>query len=95
MPGESGLDFIKYVLAEHRDTATLMITVIDDPSVGETLFELGVYGYITKPFHVKNALISIKNALHRRRLEIDNRAYSEKMEHLVSERTTALQKSNK
>ncbi|MBE9547291.1 MAG: response regulator [Proteobacteria bacterium] len=95
MPGESGLDFIRHVLAEHRDTAALMVTVMDDLSIAETLFELGVYGYIIKPFHVKDALISVKNALHRRKLEIDNRTYREKMEQMVSERTAALQKGKK
>ncbi|MCK4303827.1 MAG: response regulator [Candidatus Eisenbacteria sp.] len=94
MPGESGLDFIKYVLAEHPDSATLMITVVDDPSIPESLFELGLYGYLTKPLHVKNVLLRVSNALHRRRLEIDNRAHREIMERLVSERTAALHRSN-
>ncbi|MBW2086708.1 MAG: response regulator, partial [Deltaproteobacteria bacterium] len=94
MPGESGLDFIQYVLAEHEDTAALMVTVVDDPSIAEATLEIGVYGYIIKPFHPNMVLISVSNALHRRRLEIDNRDYRERLEHLVSERTAALHKSN-
>jgi len=94
MPGESGLDLIRYVLAEHRNTAAIMVTVMDDPSVAATALQIGVYGYIIKPFQPKGVLISVENALHRRQLEIDNRVYHEKLEQIISERTAALRKSN-
>ena len=95
MPGESGLDFIRHVLALHRDTAAVMVTVTDDPLIAEATLEMGVYGYIIKPFHSKGVLISVANALHRRQLEIDNRAYRENLEQIVSQRTAALRKSKK
>jgi two-component system NtrC family sensor kinase len=95
MPGESGSDLIRYILAEYRDTATLIVSVMDDPSVAAQAFEIGVYGYLVKPFLPKGALISVSNALRRRQLEIDNRAYRQSLEQMVEERTTALHKSNK
>ncbi|MDP2993103.1 MAG: ATP-binding protein, partial [Deltaproteobacteria bacterium] len=79
--------------AGHQDTAAVMITAIDDPSIAEAALETGAYDYIIKPFHLKRVLISVKNALHRRQLEIDNRAYRERLEEMLSERTAALQKS--
>ena len=94
MPGESGIDLIRYVLAEHRNTAAVMVTVMDDPSVAAAALKIGVYAYIIKPFQPKGVLISVGNALHRRQLEIDNRLYREKLEQMVSERTAALRKSN-
>ena len=93
MPGESGLDFIRHVLAQHSSTATLIASVIDDPSVADEALEMGVYGYIIKPFHPKVALISVKNALRRRKLEIDNRASSKRLEQMVQERTAEVRKS--
>ncbi|MDP3029859.1 MAG: response regulator [Deltaproteobacteria bacterium] len=93
MPGESGLDFIRYVLAGHQDTAAVMITAIDDPSIAEAALETGAYDYIIKPFHLKRVLISVRNALHRRQLEIDNRAYREELEQMLSERIAELRKS--
>jgi len=93
MPGESGLDLIRYILAEYRDTATLIVSVMDDPSVAEQAFKIGVYGYLVKPFHPKGALISVSNALRRRHLEIDNRAYRQRLEQMVEKRNTALHKS--
>ena len=93
MPGESGLDFIRYALSEYPDTATVMVTGLDDPMTAEVALEIGVYDYIIKPFNRNGVLISVANVLRRRQLEIDNRAYSESLQQMVSERTAALQDS--
>lgn len=45
MPGESGLDLIRGVLAEHQDVAIIMVTVIDDPVIAEAALETGVHDY--------------------------------------------------
>jgi two-component system NtrC family sensor kinase len=93
MPGESGLDLVRYILAEHPDTAAVIVSVMDDPSIAQAALDIGVHDYIVKPFHPKGVLISVKNVLHRRQLEIDNRAYRDNLEQMVSDRTAALQKS--
>jgi len=93
MPGESGLDFIQYVVSEFPDTAAVMITALDDPLVADQALQLGVYDYITKPFELNGVLISVANALRRRELEIDNRIYQKKLEIKVEERTAAFQES--
>jgi len=95
MPGESGLDLIKYVLAEYPDTATLMVTVVGEPSTAEEALEMGVYGYIIKPFEPNQILISVSNALRRRELERKERSYQKDLEKLVHERTAELLKINK
>ena len=95
MPGESGLDFIKYVLAEYPDTATLMVTVMGEPSTAEEALEMGVYGYVIKPFEPNQILISVSNALRRRELERRERSYQKDLEKLVHERTAELLKINK
>lgn len=94
MPGESGLAFIKFVLNRYRETAAIMVSVMDDPSTAEAALKMGVYGYLIKPFHPKNLLIAVKNALHRRNLEIENRAYQKELERMVSERTVELSATN-
>jgi len=93
MPGESGLEFIQHVVAEFPDTATVMITALDDPLIADHALQMGVYDYITKPFELNGVLISVANALRRRELEIDNRIYQKDLEMKVEERTTALQES--
>lgn len=93
MPGESGLDFIQHVVSDFPDTATLMITAMDDPLVADHALQIGVYDYITKPFELNGVLISLANALRRRELEIDNRIYRKNLEMKVEDRTAALQQS--
>ena len=95
MPGESGLDFIRYVFDEYHDIAAVMVTAMDDPNLAEAVFEIGVYDYITKPITRSSVLISVSNALHRRQLELSNRAYRDGLEKMVAERTTSLQNITK
>ena len=90
MPGESGIDFLRYLLSEYPETAAIMITAVDDPEVAETAMEIGAYGYIIKPFKSNELLINVSNALRRRKLEIENRRHHENLEKLILERTDAL-----
>ena len=90
MPGESGLQLIKYVISEHPDTAAVMVTGLDDPQLANIALEVGAYGYIIKPFESNEVLINVANALRRRRLEIENKAHREKLEQTVLQRTAAL-----
>lgn len=92
MPGESGIDFIRYVAAEYTNTAIIMVTAVGDPEIAETALESGIYGYIIKPFNVNEVIINIRNSLRRRELEIADRTYRENLEHEVEERTAELRK---
>jgi len=91
MPGESGIDFIRYSLGEYRETAVIMVTGVDEQGIANTALEIGAYGYIIKPFKPNELMINVANALRRRKLEIDNRLHRENLEKVVSERTEALQ----
>ena len=91
MPGESGLDLIRYVLAEHQETAVIMVSGVDDTDIAETALQIGAFGYIIKPFRHNELMISIANALRRRELEIKNRIQRENLEQAVLERTGELQ----
>jgi putative two-component system response regulator len=90
MPGESGIDFVRTVRADQPDLAIVMVTGVDDPALARTAVELGAYGYVVKPFKSNALLIDVMNALHRRRLELENRRHRERLEELVDERTTEL-----
>jgi len=93
MPGESGIDFIRYVAAEYPDTATMMVTAVDDPEIAETALEVGIYGYMIKPFNANEIIINIRNSLRRRELEIAGRTYRKNLEQKVEERTAELQET--
>jgi len=91
MPGESGLDLVRYVFDKYDNIAAIMVTAVDDPSLAEAMFEIGVYDYITKPISRSSVIISVKNALHRRELELSNKNYRDGLEKMVTDRTTSLQ----
>lgn len=91
MPGESGMDFIQYILNNHPDTAVIMVTAVDDPKIGEAALDIGAYGYIIKPFNPQSVRINVSNALRRRNLEIQQRFHRERLEQMVAKRTAELQ----
>ena len=93
MPGESGIDFTREVLAHYPETAVVMVTGIDDRSYAEIAIELGAYGYVLKPFKPNELIINVNNALRRRTLEIENRDHREMLEQTVLERTAALRET--
>jgi putative two-component system response regulator len=90
MPGESGIDFTREVLAQYPDTAVVMVTGMDDRSYADAAIELGAYGYVLKPFKPNELIINVGNALRRRALEIENRSSRERLEQTVLDRTAAL-----
>jgi len=95
MPGESGMDLIKFISAAYPDTAIIMVTGHDSPELAESAMDLGAYGYVIKPFKPNQLIINISNALRRRNLEINNRLYIMDMEKIIDERTEAVQEAMK
>ena len=93
MPGESGIEFTREVLAHHPETAVVMVTGMDDPTYAEVAIELGAYGYVLKPFKPNELIINVGNALRRRTLEIENCIHRELLEQTVLARTTALRET--
>jgi putative two-component system response regulator len=95
MPGESGMDLIKFISSAYPDTAIIMVTGQDNPELADSAMDIGAYGYVIKPFKQNQLIISISNALRRRNLEINNRLYIMDMERIIDERTKAVQKAMK
>jgi putative two-component system response regulator len=90
MPGETGLDLVRYVNLAYPDIATVMVTASDDAELAQSVIWSGCYGYVTKPFSASEITINVLNALRRRELEIDNRRHRHRLEAMVKERTKEL-----
>jgi putative two-component system response regulator len=90
MPGASGLDLTMQILAEFPDTATVMVTGMDDAKLANAALEMGAYGYIIKPFEPNEILINVANAMRRRGLEIENRNHRQRLEQMIKDRTAEL-----
>jgi putative two-component system response regulator len=68
----------------------VMVSGVDDPGFARSAIELGASGYVVKPFTSNVLRIGVANALHRRRLEAENRRHRERLAEIVLERTVDL-----
>lgn len=59
LPGEPGIDLLGHILADYPQTAVIMVSGIDDPEVAEKALDIGVYGYVVKPFRASELTINI------------------------------------
>ena len=90
MPGESGLELGADIAAKHRDTAVVMVTSVDEPSIAQLAIDSGAYGYIVKPFRENDVLIAVANAGQRRCREIEHRAHEARVERMLADKTAEL-----
>jgi two-component system phosphate regulon response regulator OmpR len=90
LPGESGLELVDDMLMAHKSLAAVMVTAVTNVKVAELALDSGVYGYITKPFTVSQVLITVGNASRRRCLEIEGRAYRQRLAHQIAEQKADL-----
>ena len=69
IPGKKGMQLLADLAGDFPDLAVVMMSTVDDPRAAETAFDLGVVGYVPKPFDENELLIHLACAL--RRCEID------------------------
>jgi DNA-binding response OmpR family regulator len=64
LPYHSGLELVKYLRSEMKnDTPVLIITAFSDPQVQQQAGELGIQGYIVKPFNPDDTINQIRSIL--------------------------------
>jgi two-component system, NtrC family, sensor kinase len=90
MPGESGLDLIRYAKSHFPEMGRIMITGYGAEEIAAEVMEVGIYGYIIKPATKEMVLITVKNALRHLRLNLHMQAYKAELEKKLSLRTEKL-----
>jgi putative two-component system response regulator len=93
MPGGSGLDLVRSVIADEPDTAIVMLTGVDDPEVADEALAIGAHGYLVKPVGGNEARIIVASSLRHRELELARRRYVDELESKLVSRSTALRKA--
>ena len=93
MPGESGLDFVRFSLEKYPNTAVIMVSGISDRQTAAEALSIGSYGYLIKPFDRAQLLISIDNAFRRLSIEKERRHHIEKLDTIVLEQTRELREN--
>ena len=63
LPGMSGMDVLREIWLNHTNTATIMITAINDVNTAVEAMKLGASDYIVKPFDLDRVNASIHTAL--------------------------------
>jgi two-component system nitrogen regulation response regulator GlnG len=63
MPGESGLDLLQMVKADHPGLPVIIITAFSDLDSAVAAFQGGAFEYLAKPFDIDKAVELIRRAL--------------------------------
>lgn len=72
MPGESGLDLIRWVRENGYDTICLLLTGHEDFSYARTAISLQCFRYILKPVDMDELVSGIRDAVQERGKELDS-----------------------
>ena len=72
MPKVGGLEVLKAVKEAAPDTVVLLITAFASTDSAVEAMKLGAYDYLSKPFHVDEVQLIVRNALEKRRLSTEN-----------------------
>lgn len=91
MPGHDGVWLLKQVKSTTPDTAVVMVTALDDSQIAVQCLKTGAYDYLVKPLHLEEVTHSVRSAIERRMLIMENKRYQRELEHKVLERTAKLQ----
>ena len=73
LPDGSGLDLVEEAIARDDHMAALVVSGLDEVSLGDRAVTIGAYGYIVKPFSANDVLIGVLGALAHRRREVTAR----------------------
>lgn len=73
MPGQDGLQLLDAVLQRDRDLPVIMVTGHGDVPMAVQALRQGAYDFIEKPFTPERLLDSLRRAMDKRRLVLENR----------------------
>lgn len=90
MPGDSGLDLIRFAKANFPHVGRVMITGYSSPDIASEIMAIGVYGYVIKPLSRNIVLVTVANALHHLRLDRHMHACKMELERKISHRSEKL-----
>jgi response regulator RpfG family c-di-GMP phosphodiesterase len=83
MPGESGLALVEDLAVANEMTAIVPVAGTEDPTLVGHALELGVYGYLVKPFSPGQLLITTETALRRLEAEAMERARRRRLQETI------------
>ena len=83
MPKMDGLELLRETRRRFPDLAVVMITAVADVEVAVSCLAGGAADYVMKPYQLEDVRARVAQALDKRRLLLENRAYRERLEERV------------
>jgi len=93
MPEMDGMELLKKVKALNPKMTVIIVTAYAEIDVAVDAMRLGANDFIMKPVNLDLVVLSIRNALEKKRLEDELETYHRNLERLVEERTGRLQQA--
>jgi putative two-component system response regulator len=93
MPGIQGLDLVRLLQGRIPDVSIVMVSAEEETGTAVKCIEMGAFGFVHKPFHVREILVQVKAALRRRMLEIEHRDRERVLAEKVREQTREIRES--
>src|SRR5471030_818874 len=83
MPKMDGFELLRQIRDHYPDSAVVMITAVADVEIAVNCLAIGAADYVIKPYQLEDVRARVAQALEKRRLILENRAYRESLEERV------------
>jgi putative two-component system response regulator len=94
MPGRSGIQLLEEIHRDYSTIGTIIITGNRDKEIADAAISIGAHGYLLKPFQKDQVIVSVKNALRHRTLELRKQSEIENLEQDIEDKRQNLIKAN-
>jgi putative two-component system response regulator len=91
MPKMDGFELLGQIRIRFSDVAVVMITAVADVEIAVNCLAVGAADYVIKPYQLEDVRARVAQALEKRRLILENRAYREGLEERVQEQARRLE----
>ena len=91
MPKMDGFELLQAIRVRFPDVAVVMITAVADVESAVNCLGIGAADYVIKPYQLEDVRARVAQALDKRRLILENRAYRESLEEQVAEQARRLE----
>ena len=85
MPGMSGIEALPNLHKQRPDTFIIMTTAVNEVATAMEAVRLGAHDYLVKPLDLDAVIMTTKNALKQRELQIRNREFEANLERRVAD----------
>ncbi|MFO7660132.1 MAG: response regulator [Candidatus Cloacimonadaceae bacterium] len=94
LPGMNGLDLLSRISILDNKIPVILITGFADVGTMQTAIKLGVYDFLRKPFSISELQISVRQAVQKHQLLIQNELHIRNLEKMVKAKAKELVDAN-